>query len=169
MASNRDIDENDEVNPLKDIIYNRKNRSNQPNQPNQLDQYNRTNTSFHLRPHVANAIRKYSRFTDKTVGECVEAAFIEYMQNHPVDQVSLSVTSDIRSILPTLKSRMKHKIVRKQLEDTLKVTIRLHQKGNDYDIRTHYSTFRKAVEKALRVKKPDEDLLNILRRCEDYL
>ena len=169
MHSDDKIHEDEEVNPLEDIIYNRKNQSNQPNQPNQLDQYNRTNTSFHLRPRVANSLRRYSRFTDKTVGECVEAAFIEYMQNHPVDQVSLSVTSDIRSILPSLKSRMKNKIILKQLEDTLKVTIRLHQKGNDYDIRKHYPTFRKAVEKALRVKKPDEDLLNILRRCEDYL
>jgi len=159
-----------EVNPLEDILYSKKNQPNQPNQPNQFnDKLIRTNTSFHILPSIASGFRSYSKFQSKTVGGCVEAAFIEYMQNHPVDQVTLQVTKDMRSFIPSLSDKLKLKIIKNKLSKRLEVTIRLYQRGNEYDIQDNLEVFQKIIEKALRIKNPDPELTELLRKSEEYL
>jgi len=162
--------EDEEFNPLEDILYAKKNRSNQPNQPNQFNKkLVRTNTSFHILQNIASGFRTYSKFTGKTVGACVEEAFLEYMRNHPVDQVTLQVTKDMRSFLPSLADKLKLKMVKNNLSKRLQVTIRLHQRGNDADIQFNLDVFQKAIQKALRIKNPDPELTDLLRRCDEYL
>lgn len=160
----------DEFNPLADILYSKKNQPNQPNQPNQFnDKLIRTNTSFHMLPNIASGFRAYSKFTNKKVGACVEAAFLEYMRNHPVDQVTLQVTKDMRSFLPSLSDKLKLKIIKNKLREKLDLTIRLYQKGNEYHIQDNLESFQKLIEKALRIKNPDPDLIELLRKSEEYL
>ena len=160
----------EEFNPLEDILYAKKNQPNQPNQPNQLNEkLVRTNTSFHMLTNIASGFRTYSKFTGKTVGMCVEEAFIEYMRNHPVDQVTLQMTKDMRSFLPSLADKLKLKMVKNNLKNRLDVTIRLHQRGNDADIQFNLNPFQKAIKKALRIKNPDPELTELLRKSEEYL
>lgn len=162
--------EDGEVNPLEDILYSIKKQPNQPNQPNQLNEkLVRTNTSFHMLANIASGFRKYSKFTGKTVGMCVEEAFIEYMRNHPVDQVTLQMTKDMRSFLPSLADKLKLKMVKNNLSKRLEVTIRLHQRGNETDIQYNIDIFQKAIKKALRIKNPDPELTELLRKSEEYL
>lgn len=160
----------EEFNPFKNILYRKKNSPTQPTQPTQLvKKLQRSNKSFWVLPNVADGFRQYARFTDKTFGECVEDAFIEYMRNHPLDQVSLSITKDIREVLPNLADRLKGKIFKNRLSDKLELIIRLHEIGNEHEIKRNLPDFQKAVEKALKVKNPDKGLLDLLRESEDYL
>jgi len=169
--SSHEVDEpidpvRDEINPLKSIIYNKEKRSNQPNQPNQIK---RSNCSFHMLPQIAQGFRTYAKFTENKVGVCVEEALIEYMRNNPVDQVTLNVTKDMRSVLPTLADKLKLKITKNNLSDKLELMKRLHQIGNESKIKEHLPSFQKIIEKALRVKTVDNELTDLLRQSEEYL
>ena len=169
--SSHEVDEplnpdREEVNPLTSIIYNKEKRSNQPNQSNQIK---RSNCSFHMLPQVAQGFRTYAKFTGNKVGVCVEEALIEHMRNNPIDQVTLNVTKDMRSVLPTLADKLKLKIIKNNLSDYLELMKRLHQIGNESKIKEHLPKFQKVIEKALRFKKGDKELTELLRQSEEYL
>ena len=120
-------------------------------------------------PQIAQGFRTYAKFTENKVGVCVEEALIEYMRNNPVDQVTLNVTKDMRSVLPTLADKLKLKIIKNNLSDKLELMKRLHQIGNESKIKEHLPSFQKIIEKALRVKTVDNELTDLLRQSEEYL
>lgn len=158
--------EEEEINPLSNILYRKKNSPNIPNRPNRLG---RSPTSFWILPNIAEGFREYAKFTGKSIGECLESALIEYMKNNQVQQVTINVTKDMRSILPNLNNRLRQKITKNQLGEKLDLIIRLHEIGNEHEIQRNHPNFQKAVEKALRIKRPDKELIELLKKSEDYL
>jgi len=156
----------EEVNPLTNIIYNKKNRSNISNISNMLE---RKSFSVYMYPNIYKSFVEFSKFTGKTTAECHEAALLEFMRNNPVSQVTLQVTKDWSSVLPNLADKLKLKIIKNNLSDNLELMKRLHQVGNDSKIREHLHTFQKIIEKALRVKTIDNELTELLRQSEEYL
>ena len=156
----------EEFNPLEDVLYAKKNQSNISIRSIILE---RKNISVYMYPNIYKAFSQYSKFTGKIKAVCVEEALIEYMRTHPVDQVTLQVTKDMRSFLPSLSDKLKLKIIKNKLGKKLDLTIRLYQKGNEYDIQDNLESFQKIIEKALRIKNPDPELTELLRKSEEYL
>jgi len=120
-------------------------------------------------PQIAQGFRTYAKFSGNNVGVCVEEALIEFMKKYPVDQVTLNVTKDMRSVLPTLADKLKLKIIKNNLSDKIELMKRLHQIGNETKIKEHLPAFQKIIERALRVKKLDNELTELLRQSEEYL
>lgn len=154
-----------EVNPLKHILYRKNSKPTQPTQPSQLG---RKNESFWMSPNIARGFRSYSRFTNQPVGVCVEEALIEYMQNHPVQQVSLSVIRDLRSIVPSLQTRLRTKILKRRIRHVLNILTRLEQNstGNPDEFRRQ---LHKLVLQATKIRSPEPSLLELLGEAEDHI
>jgi hypothetical protein len=156
----------EEVNPLTSIIYNKKNRSNISVISNMLE---RKSFSVYMYPNIYKSFAEYSKFTGKTTAECHEAALLEFMRNNPVSQVTLQVTKSWSADLPNLADKIKMKIIKNNLSDYLELMKRLHQIGNESNIKEHLPEFQKVIEKSLRVKNRDKELTELLRQSEEYL
>ena len=158
-----------EINPLKNIIYNKKYSPNQPNQPNQLE---RSNCSFWILSHIARGFRTYAKFSGKTVGSCVEEALLEYMKNHPTDQVSLNLTVDMNSFIMDLDSRLKLKLLKIDLEKTISNIDRMQNNkirpGKPHQIQNQLRELHKLVKKAIPFSHYP-DIREILEKAEEFI
>jgi hypothetical protein len=77
----------------------------------------RTTCGFHILPSISKGFRTYSRFTGKSVAENVEAALLEYMRNHPVQQTSINITADLRAAFPDFRTSLKQKLAKDDLPE----------------------------------------------------
>lgn len=151
------VGNNKKIYPLKNIIYNKKNALNRSVQPNQLT---RSNCSFHILPHIARGFRTYARFSEKTLGECVEDALIEYMRNHPSDQVSLNLTMSMDSVIMDISSRLQLKLLKTDLKNKIENVERLKA---EYKLHKNQNTDLKQRIKSAKLTKAQTELQNNLK------
>jgi hypothetical protein len=92
---------------------------------------------------------------------------MEYMRNHPLPQVTLSVVQDLKAFAPDVKDRLRNKIIKK-LRVAMATLRRIRESG-----RGDQHVFRKQLQKlalqATNLKKPDSELLELLREAEQLL
>ena len=155
--------------PLTPIRYNKNNRSNQSNLTNLInDKLLRSNFSFYLSKNLNLAWRQYCRLSGKDGCWLVEEALLEYMRGHPLPQVSLSVTQDLAAYAPDVRDRLRNKIIKEKIRNVMATIRRVQASG-----RGEAGVFRKQLQKlvlqATNLKKPDSELLELLREVEDFV
>ena len=153
-----------EINPLKNIIYNK----NQPTQPTQPNRLNRNNCSFWMLPNIAKGFRTYSKFSGKSIGECVEEAFLEYMKNHPLEQVSLNVTTDMRTVFQDISTRIEMKLTINELQKILDLLYKYDKIGNTLDYEQELKKLQKTVRKAIKFSA-NPQMRTLLEKAEEFI
>jgi hypothetical protein len=120
-------------------------------------------TSFYLSENIANGWRKYCEVSGNQTYLLTEAAFIEYMQNHPLKH--LQVTLDAEVPQTDLKTDIRLDMAKQELRDTLHL---LDGKAPIL-IRNNLPKLRKALTKALSFRSSDDELDELLERARGYL
>ena len=155
--------------PLTPIRYNKNNRSNQSNLTNLInDKLLRSNFSFYLSKNLNSAWRQYCRLSGKDGCWLVEEALLEYMRGHPLPQVSLSVTQDLAAYAPDVRDRLRNKIIKEKIRNVM-ATIRRVQASGRGEVSVFKKQLQKLVLQATNLKKPDSELLDLLRDVENLL
>jgi hypothetical protein len=166
MVSERD---EESAFPLTPIRYNKNNRSNQSNLTNLInDKLLRSNFSFYLSKNLNSAWRQYCRLSGKDGCWLVEEALLEYMKGHPLPQVSLSVTQDLAAYAPDVRDRLRNKIIKEKIRNVV-ATIRRVQVSGRGEVSVFKKQLQKLVLQATNLKKPDSELLELLRDVENLL
>ena len=167
MVSERD--EESSSFPLAPIRYNKNNRSNQSNLTNLInDKLSRSNFSFYLSKNLNSAWRQYCRLSGKDGCWLVEEALLEYMRGHPLPQVSLSVTQDLAAYAPDVRDRLRNKIIKEKIRNVV-VPIRKVQASGRGEAGVFRKQLQKLVLQATNLKRPDDELLELLKDIESYL
>lgn len=147
-------------------IYIDKNRSNLTNITNITNsKLSRSNVSFYLSTNLNVAWRQYCRLSGKDGCWLIEEAFVEYMRNHPLPQVSLCVTQDLIAYAPTIRDRLRNKILKDKITSVLTTLKRIRESGKG-----DQGVFRKQLQKyvlqATSLKRPDHELIELLEEAE---
>jgi len=153
-------------NPLRHIIYN--NNNNIPTQPTQPTQLGRSNISFWVLPNIAKGFRMYVKFTGKTLGVCVEEALLEYMKNHPIQQVTLNITKDMNSFVMDISTKLEYKLLKKDLEKRINIVARLSDSKNEIELQRQLKTLEKLIRKSLKFSS-DIEIKRLLEKAEKYI
>ena len=155
--------------PLSPIYIDKKNRSNLTNLTNLInDKLLRTNCSFYLSKNLNDAWRQYCHLSGKGGCWLIEEALLDYMRRNPLPQVSLSVTQDLAAYAPTMRDRLRNKILKEKISNVLATLRRVKESGKG-----DHGVFRKQLQKlvlqATNLKRPDDELMELLRDVEKYL
>jgi len=155
--------------PMTPIYINKKNRSNLTNLTNLTNgKLSRTNVSFYLSTNLNTAWRQYCRLSGKDGCWLIEEAFVEYMRNHPLPQVSLSVIQDLAAYAPTIHDRLRNKILKEKIISVSATLRRIRDSGKG-----NQEVFKKQLHKlvlqATNLKRPDEELIELLKQIENLL
>jgi len=90
------------------------------------------------------------------------------MRNHPSPQVKIDVIQDLKAALPDIQTRLRNKVLRDKIANTMRTLRRLEEKGIG-DVNHFRSQLQKLVLQATRLKYLDSDLLKILEETEELL
>jgi hypothetical protein len=93
---------------------------------------------------------------------------IEYMRNHPLPQASLSVTQDLAAYAPDVKDRLRNKILKEKIRTTMSTMLKILERGQG-DTSFFRTRLQKLVLQATTFKKPDFELLELLKDAEDLV
>ncbi len=155
--------------PLTPIHIRKKNGSNITNITNiTKGDLSRVITSYYLAGSINSAWRQYCRLSGKEGCWLLEEALLEYMRGHPLPQVSLSVTQDLAAYAPTIQDRLRNKILKEKIVNVSNTLKRVRESGRG-DQRVFVRQLQKLVLQATNLKRPDDELLELLRECEKLL
>ena len=127
----------------------------------------RVPASFYLSENISSTWRRYCELNGGKTYLLTEAAFIEYMQRHPVEQVTLNVTEDLASYAPTMKERLQNKIVREKIQACIAIIRR--RQTDRVEWREQRRQLQKLVLQATKLRKPDSELLSLLKQAEELV
>jgi hypothetical protein len=158
--------------PLTPIYIDKKNRSiitdiTVITEEEKKSTLSRNPTSFYISKNIASGWRQYCHVNGRHTHELTEEAFIEYMRNHPLPQVSLSVTQDLASYAPTMRDRLRNKILKEKITNVLVTLRRVKESGKGEGI--FRRQLQKLVLQATNLKRPDDELIELLRDVEKFL
>lgn len=157
---------NEYLNPLNNIIYGKKNQCIVSDTSDTLHQkLLRVEQCFRLNPNISRAFREYAKVKGGKLGFVVESALIEYMQNHPIPQIRLTISQEITDYQPELKNNLKLGMAKQELRHALN----LLQDKDPRIIRENLPRLKKAINKALNCRSSDEELTVMLERAGGYL
>lgn len=89
---------------------------NQINQINQINGYKkRSNQSFHMKPEIARISREYAKSANIATGEFAEKAFLEYIENHPLNSKTFVIQQQIVSNVPSRQERIKILLLNREI------------------------------------------------------
>jgi len=90
------------------------------------------------------------------------------MRNHPLPQVTLSVTQDLAAYAPTVKDRIRNKVIKDKIIATMTTLRRIQEsgKGNEHDFKRQ---LQKLALQATNLKRPDDELIELLKKVEFIL
>lgn len=128
---------------------------------------NRGPASFYMSRDLAQNWRRWCDLNGQKDYILIEDALLTYMQSHPIPQVTLSVTKDLAAYAPNVKERLQNKIIREKIAAVIAI-IRRHQKDR-VEWRTQRTQLQKLVMQATKLRKPDQDLLDLLRQAEELV
>jgi hypothetical protein len=90
------------------------------------------------------------------------------MRSHPVSQVTLNVTQDLAAYAPDLQTRLRNKILRDKISSLMDLIRRIQETG-----RGDADSFRKQLQKlilqATKMRRPDGEILDLLKEAEDLI
>jgi len=90
------------------------------------------------------------------------------MRSHPVPQVTLNVTQDLAAYAPDLQTRLRNKILRDKIRSLMDLIRRIQETG-----RGDADSFRKQLQKlilqATKMRRPDGEILDLLKEAEDLI
>ena len=111
--------------------------------------------------------------------ELTETAYLEYMKNHPLPQVKLNLTQDLKAALNALTDveEIDRRITNKQHKERIRARIAFIRKlqienmrgDRDQAIAAQREMLLKNVQKALKAKHTDDELVQLLREAEELL
>ena len=144
------------------------------------EEYNRINilnllgaprkpTTFYMKKSVATAFRSYAkRHPSYNVADCVEYALLEYMQNHPLHDVSLNfkVVEKIKDRV--LQNRIEETILSSEITRVVDLIDRRSGRGQNNNGQ-YVCELQDLLLKAIRLKDPSDATVKILERAEGYL
>ena len=170
MASERD--EESSSFPLTPIYIDKKNRYNITDitviTEEKKSTLTRSPTSFYISQNIAKGWRQYCQMSGKPTHELTEAAFIDFMRGHPLQQATLNLTQDLAAYAPDVKDRLRNKIIKEKIRSTMATLRRVQENG-----RGDTNVFRKQLQKlalqATNLKKPDSELLELLKEVEELI
>ena len=90
------------------------------------------------------------------------------MRGHPLPQVSLSVTQDLAAYAPDVRDRLRNKIIKEKIRSVV-ATIRRVQTGGRGEVSVFKKQLQKLVLQATNLKKPDSEILELLRETEELM
>ena len=89
------------------------------------------------------------------------------MQRHPLNQLSLSVTPGLDPYSPDVKDRIRNKAARDKITATLSHIHSNQERGVNWDY--DKKQLQKQTLQAANLRKPDAELLELLRQAEELL
>lgn len=151
-----------EFNPLSPIKYEKK-RSDISVRSDMLE---RKTCTFYAYPNIINGFKRYTKFTGLQMSECFEKALIEYMQNHPVEQITLNVTMDLRSTIPTMKEELQASL----LVDEIRVKLNILERNDErtYAYVNARKDLQKILLKAVDLQHVDPELEALFEKGRNY-
>ena len=121
---------------------------------------NNSNQSFHMRESIAKAGRLYAKQSGVAVGVFAEEAFISYMENNPLEGMSIVIQNQIKSDIVDRLEVVQMDLIEKHLRLYMK---RLVEKdGNSEYLRR---TISKEVKRGVKIKKPSPEFLELLEEA----
>ncbi len=159
-----------DTHPLTNIIIGKKNRSNLIDITDRLERKksDRISVSVYLSRNIWGGWKDYCARSGVPHHQVTESALIEYMQNHPLPQVTLSVVHDLKLYAPDVKDRLRNKIIKDKLRVIMTTLKRLESSGTG-----NQQVFKKQLQKlvlqATNIKRPDPELIDILSEVEMLL
>jgi len=160
-----------DIHPLNNIIIGKKNRSNLIDRLNRLEKekkLERRTFSIYASRSIFEGWKEYCTLSGRPHHELNEAAFLEYMSSHPLPQVTLNVTQDLAAYAPDLQTRLRNKILRDKIRSLMGLIRRIQETG-----RGDADSFRKQLQKlilqATKIRRPDQELLDLLKEAEDLI
>jgi len=90
------------------------------------------------------------------------------MRNNPLPQVTLSVIRDLMSVAPDVKTRLRNKIMKDKIRATVSALRRVQERGQG-GLNLFRTRLQKLVLQATSLKRPDPELLELLREVENIL
>lgn len=160
-----------DTHPLNNIIIGKKNRSNLIDRRDRLERekkLERATRSLYLSTNIFDGWKQYCACSGRPHHELNEAAFIEFMTNHPLSQVTLNVTQDLAAYAPDVKTRLRNKILRDKIGSVIATLHRIQETGRG-DRTIFRQQLQKLVLQATNLKHPDADLMELLQEAEDLL
>jgi len=149
------------------LYQTKQNKTNQPNQPNQINHERRSNQSFHLFPSVADSFRKYAhRVPEKNVGEVIEEALFEYIENHPIEDVTLIIQRKLTEEIPDVSRRLEQKILIKDIRYCVYHMDNIRKTGKgDYDC--FHEQLIGHLKNAIKIKNPNGELVKLMELIDN--
>jgi len=133
---------------------------------NILESY-RKNFSLYLSENIIRNFRAYARrHLTKSTAECLEEALMEYMDNHPVDGVTLSFEANGVTKQVTIAERLSSRILSNKIENTLIILDRLDGDNRRIAFR---DDLQNHILKAFKLRTRSDRLTGLIERAEEYL
>ena len=157
-----------EINPLVNVVVGKKSSSNITDITDITDARSRRSISIYISPNILNGFNQYANMTGRSIAEIHEAALLEYMRNHPSPQLKIDLIQDLKAALPDIQTRLRNKVLRDRITNTMKTLRRLEEKGTG-DINHFKAQLQKLVLQAARLKYLDADMLKVLEEAEELV
>ncbi len=124
---------------------------------------------FYINTSIAKAFKTYARFHPQhNLADCLERALLKYMQETPLEGVSINIELVENIKNKALGSRIEEKILVSEITRVLKVLDSIKKNG-----RSNYPRFLYELQgllmKAIKIKTPSESTVKLLERAETYL
>jgi hypothetical protein len=161
-----------DIYPLNNIIIGKKNQYVITEKDVITDQEKkepkRSPNSFYISENISKGWRRYCELSGHKTHLLTESAFIEYMQRHPLSQVTLNITQDLTAYAPDVKTRLRNKILRDKIGSVIATLHRIQETGRG-DADSFRQQLQKLVLQATKLKHLDADLVDLLKEAERWL
>jgi hypothetical protein len=151
-----------DTNPFTTTLLGEKIQSNITNITNLTTrELSRGNTSFYLSRDLSQSWRQYCKHSGADGCWLIEEALMEYMKNHPLQNVNLSVTQDLRSYTPSRNSEIKLEIAKQELREQVELISKVKQRDPN-KIRAFLPKLRRVMRKSVELNYQDEEMVELL-------
>ena len=148
--------------PKKDIYNNNSIRI----ESNQSNSSIRKNCSFHMDEGVAHSFRLFARrYPKKTLAELIELALIEFMENHPLEDVLIVIQQKFVEEIDTVQDRIEQKIICKELRFCMDTLDRIEETGRG-DSDAFQDRLVTCLGQAIKIKNPNDTLIALMEKID---
>jgi hypothetical protein len=135
--------------------------------------------SIRIPSWIIGGFRQWVKFSGLSLGEATGKAMIDFMQNNPLAQVKLNVTQDLRAALSAVTDieniqaeldNEEHSSKLREIIDSFRRFQSENVKGSRSEaLRIRQDLLRKAVRKAAKTRRPDAELIELIKEARDLL
>ena len=117
---------------------------------------------------VALVFRRYAHMHTGSLAVCIENALLEYMQNHPLEDVNLTINHVTEKKLTEIQKRLEIALMYSEIKHLVEVLDRIQRTGLGNYKEFQYDLL-KALKPAIKLRTPSPKLIELLKEAEKHI